>query len=110
MLWREDTKQICVLYADGNWAIYADAWTPDKPGSDPEIVPPAERLQPVRGFGLVWRTQPGVRDKLGWALRAEEGQPAPVQEFERGAMIRIGNLTYVLVTSGGQPIGWFQRN
>jgi hypothetical protein len=31
----------------------------------------------VRGFGLVWRARPGVRDRLGWATVPEtayEGQ------------------------------------
>jgi hypothetical protein len=27
--------------------------------------------QPIRGFGLVWRTNTGVRDRLGWATSPE---------------------------------------
>ena len=30
-------------------------------------------LQPIRGFGKLWRTTTSVRDGLGWATAAEQG-------------------------------------
>ena len=42
-------------------------------------MPPPGYYQPVRGFGLVWREQPNVRDRLGWALAPEAGFETAVQ-------------------------------
>lgn len=64
---------IFVLYADGNGWQFQDTWTPDEPESDPSIVPPPGFYQPIRGFGKVWRENPEVREKLGWALAPEQG-------------------------------------
>jgi hypothetical protein len=41
-------------------------------------------FQPVRGFGMVWRSEgpgasPDVRDRLGWALQPEFGYEAAYQ-------------------------------
>lgn len=76
MLWIGLSGQIIVLFDDGKapgWATYPDQFKDGQPDHDPSINAPAGKLQPVRGFGLVWRSQPGVRDRLGWAL-ATEGQ------------------------------------
>jgi hypothetical protein len=35
--------------------------------------------QPQRGFGLVWREEPTIRDRLGWALATESGGDTAVQ-------------------------------
>jgi hypothetical protein len=53
--------------------VFEDTWTDAEPESDPAIVPPAGLLQPIRGFGKVWRNNAGVRDGLGWALSPEQG-------------------------------------
>ncbi len=62
---------IYIIYNDGTWAVYDDTWNTSLPIDDPSIVPPAGRFQPVRGIGKVWREQPGVKTKLGWAYEAE---------------------------------------
>ena len=48
--------------------------------TDPAIVPPDGRFQPIRGFGKLWRERPDVRDRLGWALGVELGFDAKLQE------------------------------
>jgi hypothetical protein len=63
-----------VLVNDGQkpaWTYYPDEFKDGQPESDPAIVPPQGLLQPVRGFGLVWRTQERVRNRLGWATAGE---------------------------------------
>jgi len=72
---------ILVLYDDGTYEYYEDAWTEDMPESDPAIVPPTGLLQPIRGFGKVWRDNTGVRDGLGWAIDTEQGFTATWQEL-----------------------------
>jgi len=79
MVWVAGQDAIYVLFDDTlfspRWDHYLDEWNEGDPIDDPTIVPPAGLYQPVRGFGLVWREQPTVRDRLGWAL-------APEVEFE----------------------------
>ena len=76
MIWVGEEDRIYVLYADEQfspkWQAFTDEWHPGLPEDDPTIVPPAGLYQPRRGFGLVWREQPNVRDRLGWALTAQE--------------------------------------
>ncbi len=79
MLWTEHDLSIYVLLNDGTYHAYDDTWTAAEPDRDPAIIPPADRYQPVRGFGKVWRTQPDMRDQLGWALALERGFETQLQ-------------------------------
>jgi hypothetical protein len=54
-------------------------------------------MQPIRGFGKVWRDNQEVREKLGWAVAKEAAQPAEVQTFERGVILRGGPLLFVVL-------------
>lgn len=76
MFWTSHEGMIYVLYADGNqpaWDRFADTFNESMPERDPNIVgPQGIWQQPRRGFGTIWRTTPGVRDRLGWALREWE--------------------------------------
>lgn len=93
MFWR-DTREIYVLSTaavagqgiDIYWRMN-DAWNEGMPADDPAFIPPAGFLQPVRGFGFVWRNNQGIRDRLGWALGGEQPYDATLQPFERGFMI-----------------------
>jgi hypothetical protein len=60
----------------GSSVIGKDQWVSSMPDSDPGIVPPDGLYQPIRGFGLVWRSwtasgEVSVRDILGWAIAPE---------------------------------------
>lgn len=87
MLWRGDLRQIYVLYQGGTWAVYDDRWREGDLEWETSIVPPTGLHQPVRGFGLVWREEPGVRDALGWATAAEASFDVSFQTFERAFLI-----------------------
>jgi hypothetical protein len=90
MIWLKESNSIWVLYdapdqhRSGAWVApqrverYDDHFREGSPEFDPAYVPPAGKLQPVRGFGLVWRTQPMLRNDLGWALEPERGYTACV--------------------------------
>lgn len=76
--------------------------TPDTydPAVDPESggeQPPPNLLEPVRGFGKVWRTAPDVRSKVGWATALEGGGTAITLNFERGMMMDISTRNDVLI-------------
>ncbi len=102
MAWRGDAGLIYVFFNDGTWQSFADTFEEGMPESDPNFSPPPGRMQPLRGFGKVWRENADVREQLGWALAKESGGSAQVQEFERGAMIRFGGRAFVLAGTGDQ--------
>jgi len=85
---------------------FVDTWSPDEPESDPSIVPPEGLYQPIRGFGKVWRTQPGVREQLGWALAPEQGFDGA---YQHGWAPRYGWMTAYLRTADGQVIRLFRN-
>lgn len=92
MIWLEGNSTIYVLYADGRYESYADNFHEGDPESDPSITPPEDLLQPIRGFGLVWRTYPAVRDGLGWALAPEDGFQGWSQSYSGSGMHNSGTF------------------
>jgi hypothetical protein len=106
MFWRGDTRLIYVLSTSGQFWQMADSWTESIPASDPAYSPPGGLIQPVRGFGLVWRSNQPIRDALGWATLSEAQYDGFWQDFERGAMF-VGNngLIYAVYTAEGQNSG-----
>jgi hypothetical protein len=77
MIWRSDWGSIYVLYDGNRLERYQDTWQPGETFADDP--PPAGLVQPVRGFGKVWATYPGVRAALGWAVEPEQGYTMQVQ-------------------------------
>jgi hypothetical protein len=97
MLWREDTDwAYAFTYADGtnawagDWVRGPEAWQWD--GSNPDgvgMVPPPGLLEPVRGFGYVWRNfLGGPAGDLGWATFRERGFCASFQTLDAGLVWR----------------------
>ncbi len=66
-------------YPQESWQSYVDLWTPDHPVDDPTLTPPTGLIQPVRGFGELWRNNPEVRERLGWAITPELSYAAALQ-------------------------------
>jgi hypothetical protein len=99
MVWVRAQDLIYVLYADGaspKWSVFSDEWDEGDPVDDPVLTPPAGVFQPVRGFGLVWREQASVRDRLGWALAPEAAFGTAVQRTSRPKY----NDTYIKALDG----------
>jgi hypothetical protein len=98
MLWREDTATIYVLFAGepGVWYAFADGWTTGlEPGGGGG--PAVGQFKPQHGFGKVWREQPEVQKRLGYAVSADEiGTTLIIQPFEHGLM--------VWTTASGKPM------
>jgi hypothetical protein len=61
---------------------------------DESLRPPHGFDQPVRGFGLLWRTTEEVRDRLGWASDSEVGARTAVQRMfaDDGEVAFLKNL------------------
>jgi len=74
MVWVEALDRVYVVFEDGarpGWAMYPDEFNEGDPERDDTLAPPPGLEQPIRGFGLVWRSNPRVRERLGWAISQE---------------------------------------
>ncbi len=94
MIWVEDLREIYVLYGSGEerrWESYPDLYTDDMPELDESLSPPSGYQQPIRGFGLLWRSTPSVRDGLGWPWDDEVGAWTAVQLLETD----VGGVTFL---------------
>ncbi len=93
MLWTQVDDRIYILYGPQHGTSYeirANQWFAGMPESDPALVPPAGRVQPVRGFGLAWRDEQAladtrVRDRIGWALADEFSVPGAQVQCDSAA-------------------------
>ena len=82
MIWIGSERAIAIIFNDGGnprWLLAADTYQDGMPANDPGLVPPGGLFQPERGFGLLWRNTPTVRERLGWALAPESGYTATLQ-------------------------------
>ncbi|HEX2907370.1 MAG TPA: hypothetical protein VHO69_10950 [Phototrophicaceae bacterium] len=96
MVWMQPNI-IYALFAAGRFQRYDDTYnTSTDPASGGETAP-AGLIEPVRGFGKVWRSFPEVRTGLGWARDAEAGDSATVLTFERGQMIALAQHSQILI-------------
>ncbi len=99
MIWVAQEDLIYVLFNDStpiSWNAYPDEWDPGEPDRDPDLFPPSSLFQPVRGFGLVWREQSGVRERLGWAVSEEQSYNTEVQRTSYAKY----NETYIRALDG----------
>ncbi|HLA44201.1 MAG TPA: hypothetical protein VJZ27_12235, partial [Aggregatilineales bacterium] len=97
MLWLGATREIYILYNDGvtpTWQQFEDTFEEGMPDRDDTLVAPPERLQPIRGFGLIWRQNDRVRERLGWAVQPELGYDGIIQTAE-------AETVYLRVLDGG---------
>lgn len=108
MIWINDIiPHIYVLNNDGTFLRFDDTYTA---GVDPESggqTPPTGLIEPVRGFGKVWRDNPQAQSGLGWATAAETGGTTTSQEFTSGRMLAVPGRNDILVLfyAGGNASG-----
>jgi hypothetical protein len=87
---------------------HVDTWDAGQPVSGGE-APPAGRVEPARGFGKVWREQPGVREALGWAVDYEVGDQGTVQRFTNGEIVWLASGDFVYIFGPRGQVTAFQR-
>jgi hypothetical protein len=109
MFWR-DTREIYALALQARGAAantvwkFPDGWTEGQPERDPSLQPPEPLMQPIRGFGAVWRANPAVREALGWAVTGEQPYNGLWQVFEGGVMLSGGDSAiYALALDSAAP-------
>jgi hypothetical protein len=95
MLWIGQQNAIYVLYDSANyprWQVFPDLFKDGIPETDPNYNnAPSGTYQPRRGFGLVWRSQTGVIDRLGWAVNTEEMGYQPLAQVGADGTIFISD-------------------
>ena len=110
MVWVAGEDLIYVLFGDEStpkWSAFVDRWDEDQEEHITESLPPGGLLQPVRGFGLIWRQEPGIRERLGWAVIEEVGYPLSVQRTSYGKyndtflQARDGSIWHLLPERSG---------
>jgi len=90
MLWFSEDLQIYVLFPDQTWQSFQDTWVDGQPelSCNPLNAPPTSPPLPRRGFGKLWCTVDGLKDKLGTIDREERlCQHTVVQRFEKGRLL-----------------------
>lgn len=107
MLWLQPLRQIWVLVGDeidptsGTWQCFLDEFVDGQTERDPLLDPPAgittaSRLegavpiQPIRGFGKIWRDHADLREGLGWAITPETLYTTRY-EYRAGGNLQAGN-------------------
>lgn len=110
MIWLQGAPPwIYVFQSDGTFLRFDDTFNASvDPNSGGETAP-VPLLEPVRGFGKVWRANPAVRASLGWAVSEETAGQATVQPFANGRMIYLTPRSDVLVlieSPGGTNGRW----
>jgi hypothetical protein len=92
MIWIQQTDLIYVMYNTlaPAWEIYPDMFDEGMAEEDPdwELPPSQETFQPRRGFGMLWRGNAQVRQRIGWAVEKwEVPYSSTVQEAEDGTIM-----------------------
>jgi hypothetical protein len=100
VFWRADIRYFYVLYEYGRWAGYQETYT-SEPGTTE--TPPAGMTAPGPGFARIWHTEPGVRQKLGWALdTVHRSDETVMQVYQGGLVLRDDqNVTRILFNDDG---------
>lgn len=96
MFWLQPINQIWVATTneDGEqvWINRDDTFEEGRPESDPALEPPAEGLiQPIRGFGLIWRNDEELQSTVGWATSEELGYTTNYEYHWGGTVDDNGN-------------------
>ncbi len=109
MFWRESDRSIFVLSENAirqgqptdTWWRLPDTFQEGEADSDPSLQAPPGLMQPIRGFGKVWRQNGFVREALGWATAQETYYVSQWQFFERGWMMTglNGAVFFVMIPS-----------
>lgn len=92
MIWVGTQDAIYIMYDDDalpRWRVYRDYFEDGMTEMAPDMEePPASTLwQPRRGFGLLWRTDERIQERIGWALQEwEQPYSVQVQTSDEGAI------------------------
>lgn len=115
MIWVGSQDAVYVIFSDGvqpGWLVLRDYFDESRPEmaylNDPPIEEGVGLWQPRRGFGLIWRDNANVRDRLGAATMPWE-QPYSVQiQTSRDGSIFLSQPTNVVFSLLPDGRNWSQ--
>ncbi len=111
MIWVLSQSAIYVFYNDPvvpRWQVFRDFFQDGMPETSPEFdnAPAPNLWQPRRGFGMLWRNNSLVRDRLGWAtIRDEVPYSVQVQTASDGSIF-ISAPNQMLFGLLPNNVGW----
>jgi hypothetical protein len=110
LVWFGASRTIYALFEDKAtpaWSAFPDEFIDGQPESDPSLQPPEGKFQPVRGFGRLWRTNPEVRRRLGWASGPEQPFDGALQLSGGAVFLRLRDGDVAELAATGQK--WSRR-
>jgi hypothetical protein len=120
MVWLEDGQwwvegeTIFILYDDEYQSLESipEEGMPTGPMPDDEYSPSDGRFVPESGFGLIWRDNSWMRQRLGWALAPEVGFNTTVQReiTNQGMFIYFWDDQDQLIVLSGSSAHWAERS
>ena len=113
-LYPELGSVIVVLVGNGSTpqsggVLYPDTWQVGEPEFDPDLVPPAGFVQPVRGFGKMWRD--ALQPALGWGVEEESSVTVQwqtdVNDRQQVLLLQTGDGQIALVRHESHMVEWY---
>ncbi len=108
MIWVQQQDTLYVLYNDQTqprWQVFNDRFEEGMAEDDPAFAdaPYPNTWQPRRGFGILWRANLTVRNRIGWAVQQwEQPYSARVQRDSNGTTyISAADSSVFALTRGG---------
>lgn len=103
MIWVPPTSyepaMVYVIHSNSNrdWQEYVDYWNESQPETRGNPPPPG-KVEPKRGFGLVWLDQlGGPSATIGWAVSQESATMITIQKLNgTGMAIQVGGTVYYM--------------
>ncbi len=97
MIWRprpDSSRPLIYAFAyAGQVYVFPDLWSASDPDSGNGQTPPEGLIEPVGGFGKIWREHPDVHDALGWATDTETLYNVTYQAEARESLPSVTYLT-----------------
>lgn len=92
---------VFIIYNDGEWITIPDTWDSSQPSSDPNLIPPEGRYQPVDSIGKVWRENIlNIRDRLGWAYEPQSEFQGRIQYYSVQPGVPSGDTHFFFIDHG----------
>lgn len=100
MVWVERPSAAGTIYVfqnGGNYLSYPDTWDASIDPESGDESPPEGLIEPIRGFGKVWRENSIVRSTLGWAVGFELGDVVTTANYQAGLLLDLPQRNEVMV-------------
>lgn len=112
--WWEPGEVIYVLYDTQNFEPFPEYTMPDSNAPTPNIEydPPEGMFVPESGFGLLWKENSWIRQRLGWAVAPEVGFSTTVQRgySQEGPFLYLLDFDGRLLTLDLWTSNWAERS